>query len=491
MYRYSVDKAITYTSEDIVLFKESPFACWMERLTLENPEHGILPDAGSVEPRDSMEPQDDLADTLRAEGKNVVLVSWEASEPERRTATLEAMRHGTDFIVNGQLALGSLSGSANLLMRTSGYSELGSFLYVPCNTQPKTNMHSALRLCFLADLLHSLQGQLPPQMLIIRGGTDVVPLQTEDHIYHFRAVKQRFMATQHAFRKHKMPDPSESSHFGRWADCANEVLKQRALRPEDESSGGEDIEETQVIQQLQAGSAATAYDLDEVSQAPHTTDNKPDGGGTLAEQARCLHTGGQEVPSRTSSEDTLQNLAFIGSGLGAPSIGQPAARARKSPKPTPPVRPRAFSPAPTERAEEVHSEIKSVASDTPRHYDRRLSAIRPEQILAEEELPVKGDSPIEKSHPLDSPGFQRGEGSMIDRDANPAPSATEAPPPTLSNESLHCDQPAEKTSGEVAANPAENTEPDERFLGSLLVDPFNSSLITGTGTDTDTDTDDT
>lgn len=242
MYRYSVDNAITYTSEDFVLFKESPFACWMERLTLENRDHGIPPDVDSEAPHDTIDTQDDLADTLRAEGKNVVLIEPQLEESVRRSSTLDAMRKGVDFIVNGQLALGTLSGSANLLMRTSGYSELGNYLYVPCSTQKKTSVHSALRLCFLADLLHSLQGQLPPQMLIIRGGSDVVPLETEDHIYHYRAVKHRFMAEQQAFRKHKMPDPAESANFGRWCECANEVLKQRALRGEEDSGKSFDQE---------------------------------------------------------------------------------------------------------------------------------------------------------------------------------------------------------------------------------------------------------
>jgi hypothetical protein len=242
MYRYSVDNAITYTSEDFVLFKESPFACWMERLTLENRDHGIPPDVGSEAPHDNVDTQDDLADTLRAEGKNVILIESQVEESLRRSSTLDAMRKGVDFIVNGQLALGALSGSANLLMRTSGYSELGNYLYVPCSTQKKTSVHSALRLCFLADLLHSLQGQLPPQMLIIRGGSDVVPQETEDHIYHYRAVKHRFMAEQQAFRQHKMPDPAESASFGRWAECANEVLKQRALRNEDYSGKDSGLE---------------------------------------------------------------------------------------------------------------------------------------------------------------------------------------------------------------------------------------------------------
>jgi hypothetical protein len=452
MYRYIVDKAITYTSEDIVLFKESPFACWMERLTLENPEHGIPPDAGSIEPSDSMEPQDDLADTLRGEGKDVVLVAWEATEPERRTATLEAMRHGVDFIVNGQLALGPLSGSANLLMRTSGYSELGNYLYVPCNTQPKTNMHAALRLCFLADLLHSLQGQLPPQMLIIRGGTNVVPLQTEDHIYHYRAVKQRFMSVQHAFRKHKMPDPSESSHFGRWEDCANEVLKQRALRGENAAPEVEEPEETQVYQELLVGSVATAYDLDEVSLQPAVATPEPTSGGTLAEQARSLGPVAREIPSRGAPADTLQNLAFIGSGIEAPRIGEPT---------------RPSAPPPT-------------AQESPRFIERRMRAPEPsEEPIEQPEYKESSAAPMEKAHPLDSPGFQRGGRSMVDLDATAAAKG-QIPAPTLSTGSSD-EAPWVGEEGVAPADEtaAERVERSENYLGRLHVDPFNSSLITG------------
>ena len=99
MYRYTVDNAATYTSEDFVLFRESPFACWMERLTLDNPDHGIPPDAGSEPPRDSLDRQDDIANTLRSEGRDVTMVDWDFDEPRRRMMTLQAMRSGVDFIV--------------------------------------------------------------------------------------------------------------------------------------------------------------------------------------------------------------------------------------------------------------------------------------------------------------------------------------------------------------------------------------------------------
>jgi len=435
MYRYSVDNAVTYTSEDFVLFRESPFACWMERLTLENPDHGIPPDVGSIESQNTMERQDDIVDTLRSEGRKVTLIEWELAESRRRMGTLEAMRGGVDFIVNGQLALGPLSGSANLLMRTSGYSELGDFLYVPCDTQAKTTLHSAFRLCFLVDLLHSLQGQLPPQMLIIRGGSDVVPLQSEDHIYHYRAVKQRFMEAMRKFRKHRMPDPAESSQFGRWSDCAHEVLKQRALRAEQQ--GLEALDEDFEMPLLQAagaaGESASTYDLDDIGR-PSTslirpdrvsavveegdagaasTSNRPvEPGNTLAEQARMItpeaYQAGLAAPrpgstpnltaanrvdgapkqagqvsagvtrpthNRRSTDVALQNLEFIGSSHRAPLIGM-----------------------------EAPTEAPPLAAPSAQ---RQVAAPLADQV---------------KSHPLDSAGFNVSERSIVDMDAAPAPS---------------------------------------------------------------------
>ena len=323
MYRYTVDNAVTYTSEDFVLFRESPFACWMERLTLENPDHGIPPDVDSQPPGNSMERQDDIADTLRTEGRNVVLVDWDMEEARRRSVTLDAMRQGADFIVNGQLALGPLSGSSNLLMRTSGYSELGSYLYVPCDTQGKTSLHSAFRLCFLADLLHSLQGQLPPQMLIIRGGSDVMPLETEDHIYHYRAVKQRFMNAMREFRKHRMPDPAESSHFGRWSDCAHEVLKQRALNGEDPLSEEQFAPEQESIA-LQATAAEGAGVLAGGVESPVLAE----------EQHRPLTHASVAADARRAGEVQVQS--DVGNTLAQQaSMLAPTAFRQKSPAATP------------------------------------------------------------------------------------------------------------------------------------------------------------
>lgn len=520
MYRYSADNAITYTSEDFVLFKESPFASWMERLSLENPDHGILPQAGSEAPTDTIESQDDLADTLRAEGKDVVLINWERDEAARRTATQDAMRIGADFIVNAQLAVGPMSGAANLLMRTSGYSEFGNYLYVPCNTQRHANTHAALRLCFLADLLHSLQGQLPPQMLIIRGGSDLVALETEDHIYHYRAVKHRFMTAQQAFRKHKMPDPAESAHFGRWAECANEVLKQRALRGEEAETQEtiEAIETTETAQthrqqthtlelepmeldestvqqheknavpesvvatehsaiehieldveyepqRLAAGAGAGAYDMDASNPySPMVAAAAPLTAGTLAEQARMLSTTGKTISVNGTDNDTLENLSFIGSSSLVPTIGQ---RSRQAPTATPAATgtPTAETTKREAPAAPLASESRPLGSTTaasvarePRPLDPTKAAPPPslrnpedvsrdivatsipptvdfEKLVFEKAEERLDTSPVmEKTHPLDSPGFQSAKKSMVDLDTAAISVSTEdAPLPGLTD----------------------------------------------------------
>ncbi|MFT4823986.1 MAG: hypothetical protein ACI9DH_000745 [Halioglobus sp.] len=302
MYRSDGDQSISYTVEDLLLFKESPFASWMERLTLENPLHGIAPDESGKTPgtHDSFGKQEDhksffankvcvesvqWSDLVDHRSQQKVLgfgqrypLSEAVSVPEdfvvvakmddvrRRQETLDAMRDGVNFIINAQLSVGPLSGDVDLLMRSSGASELGSYRYIPCDTREIERPHSAIALCYVADLLHSVQGVLPSKLLIIRGKREPVPLNTEDHIYHYRAVKQSFMSAQGLFKKHCMPNPEDSASFGRWSGCANEVMKRRVMFSLDQSSavkeGGVEFEQKSGIEGgADVAGTSTEHDL--------------------------------------------------------------------------------------------------------------------------------------------------------------------------------------------------------------------------------------
>ena len=359
MIRHSINNTVIYSPDDIVLFRESPFAAWMERLTLENPRHGIPPDIHTTASRDTELSQATLVATLRVEGRNVVVIDSELQEPDRNIATLEAMRTGADFIVNGQLTVDTLSAKPHFLMRTSGYSDLGAFLYIPCDTQAENSLNSGFRLSFVAELLHVLQGQLPPQMLIIREGADVVPLLTEDYIYYYRTVQQRFVQAMQSFRKHRMPDPAESSHFGRWSVCASEMFKQRARREQqktEEPEADEPPEETVEVPQQALASANAAthpfYDnamvrqpdagSEEINSATLVATNMPssEADANVAGPAMPSHYGDDAKSSYTPDlaplswartvaatpplvniDAALHNLEFIGSsGQQAPGF---------------------------------------------------------------------------------------------------------------------------------------------------------------------------
>jgi len=128
MYRNSAKSDIIYTPEDLILYRESPFASWMERLTLENPDHGIAPDDSSERPCPrafdscahlrserldwqefvsgtrtgeqpaTVETSTDLATALKQQGMDVVTVGKHLGERERRAATEAAMQRGAEYI---------------------------------------------------------------------------------------------------------------------------------------------------------------------------------------------------------------------------------------------------------------------------------------------------------------------------------------------------------------------------------------------------------
>ncbi len=326
MYRYSVDNTIVFSSDDLVLFRESPFAVWMERLTLEHPDHGIPPDRGSEPPRSPYGPQVAFAANLRGNRRDFEQIGWHQSEEERRYATLNAMRRGVHFIVDGHLSDGLLSGPVNLLVRASGRSALGDYLYMPGDTQGGETAHDPFRLCFIADLLHTVQGQLPPQLLLVDPEAGLHSLPTEDHVHYYRAVKERFLASQNDFDSNLTPDPSLSSHCGRWSGYANEILRQGQRPQRFGSAAALKIVQQPEVSAANAQDAAgpapalTAYNFDAFS---HRFDASEDSGGTLAEQAKeytalSLPAGDDEA----ADEPSLKPLHFIAESNRPPDLLQ-------------------------------------------------------------------------------------------------------------------------------------------------------------------------
>jgi hypothetical protein len=480
MYRFGVEKTATYTPDDLVLFRESPFALWMERLTFENPDHGIPPDIQAADTAATMEPRDDLVATLRAEGRNVVQVDTQADETERRAATLAAMRAGVDFVIGGQLAEGRLSGAISMLMRTSGYSELGDFLYIPCATESAADFHSAFQLGFFADLLHRLQGQLPPQMLIIRGDGDVQPLQTDDHIYYYLAVKQRFLDAMDNFRKHRMPDPAESSHFGRWSDCASEVLKQRALR---EGAPAEELPEEGVDEDVGEEFADQAMAVGESLQVA--------GGGARA------YLASEPVPVSSTraqrARATLMESAAAGASARSATLAEQASelvpgsyRADVAPGRTPNLArfPRPVETPPSREEPPVEDiELELTDSDWPAVPEPEEVAAEPDFVQsyleeASPAVPQPTQSAVQEASPAEPEPTGSGpqEASPMEPDAEPLPVRPDsAQPPPASLSPVRQNGAGERSGSEArqsgAGHGPDPTLQNLEFIGSGLETP--------------------
>jgi hypothetical protein len=348
--------------------------------------------------------------------------------------------------------------------------------------------------------LHSLQGQLPPQMLVIRDGAELVPLQTEDHIYYYLAVQKRFLHAMKTFRKHRMPDPVESSHFGRWSACASEVLKQRGLREQyqaDELQAEEEAAKSVEMPPLRvaSGSPSTQGSYQPASPSGFAgtgtgmstmpTEALATPGHTLAEQARMLDPGSFHpgaAPGRTPNlakfpvtknatpepenqtvkdkqnvaDAALQNLEFIGrssTGLMPVSELSTIGGEEASSAPPPTLRETAVPSDQTEKQKVDARPVEISQKDliAPRFLppESTTALELPPELPPElpfeplDSLPLDGEIPKFRSH------------AVVDLDSAPAPSLVPEPKPV----------PEPKSSAESNEPP---DKPDELEDGEAL-----------------------
>ena len=90
-----LDNSFVFSPSDLMLFMVSPFASWMERLTLEQPDHGIASDARdpllqALANRGMQHERDYLAH-LSAQGLDIVVID-DSNPQTAEAATLSMSR---------------------------------------------------------------------------------------------------------------------------------------------------------------------------------------------------------------------------------------------------------------------------------------------------------------------------------------------------------------------------------------------------------------
>jgi len=152
---------------------------------------------------------------LSKKGLKVVNLNGQSTE-----GVVEAMKQGTDVLVQASLQEGQWMGYADILLKVAGESKFGNWSYEVQDTKLAQNTRAAtiLQLCLYTDLLATLQGSLPEKMYVVKPG-DNFPTEeyrfAEFHAY-YRLVKKNFEQVMAGSALPTYPDPVEHCNICRW-----------------------------------------------------------------------------------------------------------------------------------------------------------------------------------------------------------------------------------------------------------------------------------
>ena len=134
--------------------------------------------------------------------------------------TIEAMSKGFDVIVQARLEVGQWGGYSDILLRKSGKSNFGDYLYEVQDTKlsQDTKASTILQLCLYTDLLSVLQGSAPEKMYVVKPGDDFTTdeYRYDDFQAYYRLVKKNFEETIVKGEQRTYPNPVEHCNICNW-----------------------------------------------------------------------------------------------------------------------------------------------------------------------------------------------------------------------------------------------------------------------------------
>mgnify|MGYP000111580609 CR=1 FL=1 len=237
---------LIYSPTDLVRYLESPFASWIDRFALEQPQLAPEPDGadplmGLLAER-GITHEDAQEQKFRDAGLNVVNVAtMDASSSSQALSggvskqadavelTKELLRSGVDVIAQATLVDNQFRGHADFLVKKAGASDLGDWHYEVWDTKLAqiAKPGFVLQLCCYADMLHAVQGCYAEHCVVALGNQTDEHIRLSDCIDYYGAVKQEFLKAQDGWSSEHKPDPSRSSSHGKWSEHAQSLLEER------------------------------------------------------------------------------------------------------------------------------------------------------------------------------------------------------------------------------------------------------------------------
>ena len=258
---------LIYSPSDLILFMRSPFASWLERKLLEDPEslrgqsdedamNALLGEKGDAHEMAY------LAHIKEVKGSDRV-AHIERCYETAAEKTLEAMKAGYDVIFQAFLSRDGFLGFADFLVKVPGESKFGDYHYEAWDTKlsKTTRPYFITQLCCYSWMLEAIQGRLPEEIVVVLGDRQEDRIRVAAHYAYFQNLMKQFLEAQSAFsgRFEDMPDPTLVSDYGRWGEFAKNWMAQS-----DSLSIVANIRKSQILK-LQAEGILTLQDLAETS----------------------------------------------------------------------------------------------------------------------------------------------------------------------------------------------------------------------------------
>jgi predicted RecB family nuclease len=225
------DGEIWFSPSDLITYMDSPFASYMERLRIEDPNiRGLMDEEDtllqSLQSK-GYEHEDAFLGSLKSGGKTIVEVDKDCSTSASADQTIKAMKDGAEIIAQAYLSHERFAGYADFLFKVPGDSKLGAYHYEVWDTKlsKKLKPYFAVQLCCYSEMLEALQGRLPENMVVVLGNNKQEARSVRNYYAYYQALKTVFLTYQDNFDASAMPDPGDSQAYGRWSTCAQKRLE--------------------------------------------------------------------------------------------------------------------------------------------------------------------------------------------------------------------------------------------------------------------------
>jgi predicted RecB family nuclease len=212
---------LVFSPTDLVQYLASPFAAWMERYHLENP-NTVTPDAESEDEKLIAQTGDQhervVLDELKAVTPQLVEIpKRDFSEALAKTA--EAINAKSPIIYQGALQQGRFAGFADFLT----LDEAGLYQVWDTKLARSPKPYYAVQLCCYSEMLASfLGGKMPSKFGIILGTKERVEFRVEDFFHFYLRIKASFLAMNDGFTGNlaDCPEPQPRAEHRRWTSHA-------------------------------------------------------------------------------------------------------------------------------------------------------------------------------------------------------------------------------------------------------------------------------